>query len=185
VHHYELQRPPSEAEWASITKDVRKILGASPVRIVGGSGETNSVPEISEDRIVFNGLEDSGYETFALLRDVEGFGFCKTGFSEIKKYDLIVKATLIAAYDRAPGCFRITSDGFDFEWMGARAFASEVLDRKLTLPPLVEANATMKPEYRTGKLYERARDAYFAARYKGGAGPDLWRYGNYLGEGGS
>jgi len=38
----------------------------------------------------------------------------------------------------------------------------------------------MKYEYRTGALYEKARDPYFAANYQGGTGYDLWRYGPYL-----
>jgi hypothetical protein len=38
----------------------------------------------------------------------------------------------------------------------------------------------MKPEYKTGQLYERARKAYFDAGYEGGSGKDLWRYGPYL-----
>jgi hypothetical protein len=82
--------------------DVVTLLRAAPVKIVGGLAEPGTEPEISRSRIVFNGEEESGYETFALFRRVGGHGFCKTGFSEIHKYDLLVKAVLIAADDRAP-----------------------------------------------------------------------------------
>ena len=64
------------------------------------------------------------------VNPVGGYGFCKTGFSEIAKYDLIVKATLIVAGVRAPGCYRFASDGFDFDWVGAAAWSSEVLGRR-------------------------------------------------------
>jgi hypothetical protein len=40
------------------------------------------------------------------------------------------------------------------------------LRRPVDLPPLVASNSVMKPEYREGELYERARDAYyFEANY--------------------
>ena len=84
-------------------------------------------------------------KTFALLRDVGGYGFCKTGFSEIAKYDLIVKATLIVAGDRAPGCYRIASDGFDFEGAGAAAWASEVLGRRPPQPSACSINCGRRP----------------------------------------
>jgi hypothetical protein len=157
--------------------DVVTLLRAAPVKIVGGLGEPGTEPEISRSRIVFNGEEESGYETFALFRRVGGHGFCKTGFSEIHKYDLLVKAVLIAADDRAPYCWRITSDSFDFEWAAAQAFAQEVLNRKLELPRGVASNWMMKDEYRQGPLYEHAKEAYLAAIHKGGSGPDMWRYG--------
>jgi hypothetical protein len=87
---------------------VRKILLASHsiATIVGGSGQKGSVPEISPARIVFNALGDGvglRYEPLALYRRTsDGFGFCSVGFWRTSGYDLVVKAVLIAAANRAP-----------------------------------------------------------------------------------
>ncbi len=161
THHFELRAEPTPEQWRGICEDARRLFDASPVALAGRFGDPRTEPEIDEAAIVFNGVGDESYEPFNLPRSVRGYMFCKTGFSEIKGYDLIAKAILIAAHDRAPDSWRITSDGFDFEWWGARRFTEEVLGRKLELPPGVEANEAIKDEYRSGLRYERAKEAYF------------------------
>jgi len=142
------------------------------VALTDGTGAVGTKPRANDQAITFNGREPDDYETFHLSPLLRGFGTCKTGFERIRPYDLIVKSVLIAADDRAPGYWRISSDGFDFEWLRALAFAQEILGRSLELPKRVHDNATMKPEYRSGPRYAAARAAYLAANYRAGAGPD-------------
>jgi hypothetical protein len=101
---------------------------------------------ISDAAIELNRAAPGNYEAFKLSRDWGLRDFCKTGFTEIRRYDLVVKATLIVAEDRASGCWDISSDGFAPDWRGACAWASEILGRSLKLPPQVESR-TINSDY--------------------------------------
>lgn len=168
THTYRQTRNLDDAEWAAITRDAQSIFECSPVKLANGISEPGSAPEIGKLRngqtaIWFNGVEGEDYETFLLSKTVaaplypggeSGYNFTKTGFSEVKPYDFIVKAVLIVAANIAPDAFEIESDGWDFEWMDALAFVDEVCGgaSKYSLPPAVANNAGFYMEY-----YEAAR----------------------------
>jgi len=44
-------------------------------------------------------------------------------------------------------------------------YIRNIISDDMNIPPLVASNSVMKPEYREGELYGRARDAYFEANY--------------------
>ena len=159
THYFEQKREFSAKEWMDLAFDANQLFEASPVRLGNGLGEPGSVPEIADEYIRFNGVEPDDYETFE-IRAEGGGGFCKTGFSEICRYDLIVKAVLIAAYNTAPDAIEVSSDGFDFEWEDALAFANENIPGSLRMPPSIRRNAGFTPEYRSGELYEQVKAEY-------------------------
>lgn len=100
----------SDDEWRTMLAVFTGILAESRTRgisIVGWEGEPGTAPEISKERIMFNGSDDLSHETFDLTRDASGFNFCKTAR---KPYDATVVATLLAAERYLPG-FSWSSDG--------------------------------------------------------------------------
>lgn len=74
-------------------EDVKKIIDASIVDIVGWDGKEGTTPIITEEEVSFNGLAPEDYESFYLGSE-GGFGFCKTARLP---YDEVVKAILIVA----------------------------------------------------------------------------------------
>jgi hypothetical protein len=60
-------------------------------KIVGGQGDVNSSPDITDEVIRFNGVEDDAYETFKMLINSGEREFCKTNH---KPYDTLVVACL-------------------------------------------------------------------------------------------
>ena len=65
-------------------------------------------PEITPDRIWFNGRGDEGHESFVIERNRTDFAFCKTAS---KAYDQAVCECLLVLQARIPG-FSVRSDGF-------------------------------------------------------------------------
>lgn len=164
THYFDQERAVTETEWEAITKDVEALLAhlatTRELEIVGVSGERGTTPEISSERIAFNGLEEDGFESFVLGREQGGFGFCKTGR---RPYDLLVTAALIVAAHHAPGAYTVTSDGQDYEWSPALSFVRGVLGEGYDLPGPVADNEGFAPGYRKAGEpgYDRERTAYF------------------------
>lgn len=158
THYFPRLRAISDAEWGAITKDVRLLLGNLPAHSLSAGGyysdaplrlaleEGEPEPPLVDDRyIIFNGTggDDLGHETFYIDRESAdefgrnrpdipfGFDFCKTAR---KPYDLAVCAVLAVMHDRAPGGWRIGSDGDLSDWKPALDWAAKVLGRILADP---------------------------------------------------
>jgi hypothetical protein len=65
-------------------------------------------PEANGERIQFNGMEESGYETFILENHLSEFSFCKTAE---KPYDVPVCEVLLVLMKHCPN-LQVSSDGF-------------------------------------------------------------------------
>ena len=123
----------SDAQWASLCADARKIFKKAPCPIAYES-DVKTAPMISYETIRFNGRDDAGYETFMLHREAND-EFCKTAQ---KDYDPVVCAVLIAAHKHGPDVLRVTSDGWIDEWQSGLALATRALGGGYAVPPLVK-----------------------------------------------
>jgi hypothetical protein len=83
------------------------LISNTRVRIVNGSGDEGTSPEINDRRIFLNGEEDESCETFNLTKDEQDFEFCKT---RQYPYDEIVVAIMREAMEINP-TFNPRSDG--------------------------------------------------------------------------
>jgi len=110
THYFKQVGPaPTKEQWVKIQKDIAPILGVNYKHgtIQRGSDNPNA-PEISEDAIIFNGVEDDGHETFYLAKDQTGFEFCKTAR---KPYDGVVVSVLRVVKAIVPDWLELSSDG--------------------------------------------------------------------------
>lgn len=121
----------SDTSWASICNDVKRLIAASKVPVWREYDEPNTEPELSNDRIRFNGTGDDGCETFLLLRKPKDFEFCKTRFAP---YDVLVCGALIIAHKHQPGVLSISSDGGPEDWKDALALVSQTLGDGYEIP---------------------------------------------------
>lgn len=117
THYFRQNRAPTLDQWRAIAGGFKSLIGhaedaGDPLPIQREYDEVGA-PEITEERIVFNGIGDAGHETMLLERDGRGFQFCKTAR---KPYDRAVIALLILADRCAPGCWQVSSDGDPQDW---------------------------------------------------------------------
>jgi hypothetical protein len=104
--------------------DAKAILETAEQRgieLANGMGEIQGQWEVSDTRVIFNGLGDDSHETFLFTReDNLGFNFCKTAH---KPYDAVVTACLIALGRAYGESVSIDSDGAwdDNDWTAGRA----------------------------------------------------------------
>lgn len=89
---------------------VNKVIAESGIPLRKEYDLPGTQPEVSIDRIRFNGVDEDGHETF-YFRAGSGFDFCKT---QHKPYDVVVTAvlTLVSHF----GLATISSDGDASEW---------------------------------------------------------------------
>lgn len=89
---------------------VRKVIAASPVKLANLMGTEGTQPEVTADRVAFNGCGDDAYESFVFEGGKE-FEFCKTAR---RSYDVVVTAVLalVAHF----GLAEVSSDGGAEEW---------------------------------------------------------------------
>ena len=125
--HYwyrKLDMPVTDEQWAGIVTDFNAMLNLVDEQGTPIQFEYNNPapPEISNERIRFNGKGDDGHETMCLERNPVPtrisesrtvFDFCKTAR---KPYDALVTGLLIAAEANAPDAWAISSDGWLEEW---------------------------------------------------------------------
>jgi hypothetical protein len=102
--------------------DAKAILETAEQRgieLANGMGEIQGQWEVSDTRVIFNGLGDDSHETFLFTReDNLGFNFCKTAH---KPYDAVVTACLIALGRAYGENVSIASDGnWDNEWVAGQ-----------------------------------------------------------------
>ncbi len=116
-------------DWPKASRDIVRLLEASPVPLADGLGNGGTSPVITPDSITFNGLEDDSHETCQLTREGTPFDCCKTAF---KPYDVVVTAALVIAASHG---LRVSSDGEEKHWEAGLALA-RTIDPDLTMPQL-------------------------------------------------
>lgn len=134
THYFTQKRAASDAEWAAITADFRKLYEGGHLPSIRFEDNHAAHPEISSDLIRFNGPGHDGHETMLLAIDGEGIEFCKTAQ---KPYDLAVVALLILAHYHAPEVWDITSDGYKADWQPGLDIIQRQLYTDACLPPAI------------------------------------------------
>lgn len=141
-------------EFEAVVADILAILHAAEashgVAICDGAATPRTRPEVSADRLAFNGTDigDQGHETFELLRvrqphpylgmDRFGWDFCKTAR---KPYDIAVTAALCYLSTVAES-HHVSSDGHGRDFLAGLALAREALPQhanRLDIPHAVLA----------------------------------------------
>jgi len=110
---------------AQIIDEIGRVVKASRhIPLADGSGEKGTRPTFSQERIDFNGVDESSHETFRveLNKDTES-EFCKTAQ---KPYDILVCACLIILDHYIP-TFKVSSDGDESDWQPAVELCRGVL----------------------------------------------------------
>jgi hypothetical protein len=111
THYFQLHSEPTQTRWQSFTSGVNSIIKASDVPL-----ET----EITDSRIVLNGIGADSHETFYIQKGDIKWNFCKTAQ---KDYDEVVTAILILARYVFLD-FSLSSDGTWNDWrIGRELFA--------------------------------------------------------------
>lgn len=124
THYFEYSEDLPAEKFAAFSHDVKRLFEATDILITGGWGEPGTSPEVTDFRVVFNGLEPDSHETFALTRFGSGFNFCKT---QQKPYDVMVVAVLTAAHHHFGSTISISSDGEASDWSEGIAMCEKVL----------------------------------------------------------
>ena len=94
THYWDTNSKITDEQWEKSCNFVNKAIKTTSAEIVGGHAEVGTDPEVSVNRVVFNGVEDDGHETFHIPRNNGEWEFCKTAR---KPYDDLVIACLLAA----------------------------------------------------------------------------------------
>lgn len=162
THYYYQKKNFTQKQWERICIDFidiiylcndKNILLAyeydSPVepQEIDPFGNTKMLPkcpEVSDNRIRFNGWKDQGHETFILNKKMpaphavgkEYFSFCKTAH---KPYDLAVGLLLLSAKNRAPKAITVCSDGdWDNDWGEIRKEYKKLFNKDPECPFVTE-----------------------------------------------
>ena len=156
THYYEYSPEAITPEQAySLCMDVKTLIEASDVPVVGWDGEKMTEPEVNpEGRIAFNGVGADAHESFVIdftapqkPEQDDRYGAyayeqfirlgrrrwqcCKTAR---KPYDEIVTATLLAAKERLGDQFDVSSDGYWSEWADGRVLCAGVFGAEPECP---------------------------------------------------
>ena len=117
THYYKIPSKMDKVRFEVLTTDVKIILESAKdlgIELANGHGEEGTEPTVTNDLIIFNGVEDDSHETLYIAREDEEakenglvFNFCKTAR---KPYDTIVVAVLVAVKKHFPES-EISSDG--------------------------------------------------------------------------
>lgn len=136
THYFHQQRKATSDQWQAICEDFKRLMTACLLAddplLIQREYDNASAPEINDDEILFNGIEDDGHETMVLERKGTDFQFCKTAR---KPYDRVVVALLILANHHAPGVWKISSDGDPDEWQEVLNWLNERLQANFQIPP--------------------------------------------------
>jgi hypothetical protein len=140
THYWTQTRDFTREEWPQIREDIEALLKdvqhVQGIPLADGMGTPGTQPDISDERIWFNGVGDDSYETFGLNRirppkedwqGSHGGAFCKTAR---KPYDLAVTAALCyLATVPDPASHYVNSDGHGRDWLDGLAEARRALPR--------------------------------------------------------
>lgn len=121
THYWRQSRAFTDAEWAAITAETKRILEAAGKTIPLRGGMGTGKPAFDAESIAFNGAAPrDDHETFLLEKAPENpewrkdepdfFAFCKTAR---KPYDPVVVSVLWAVRNIAPDAIKVSSDGGD------------------------------------------------------------------------
>lgn len=142
THYWTQRREFSKAQWDEVTTDITKLLEHAlhrqEVPLGNESADLGSKPTFGPDCIAFNGIGDSGHETFLVERRRPGLedwqarnghsrggGFCKTAR---KPYDIVVTAVLCYLSSIAE-THEVISDGSASDFTLALELARQALPR--------------------------------------------------------
>lgn len=140
THYWTQTRDFTREEWSQIREDMEALLidvqHVQGIPLANGMGEPGTSPEITDDKIWFNGAGDDRHETFCLDRvrppkeewqSRRGNDFCKTGRAP---YDLAVTAALCyLASVTDPISHSVSSDGHGRDFLEGLAEARRALPR--------------------------------------------------------
>ena len=143
THYWRKTGNWTDEQIKATVSDMASIVKRSDMTLGNCMGESNTMPEIEDVFIGFNGTGDDSHETFSFPPDKESenFSFCKTAR---KPYDQIVVACLLSAKHHLGDAIRLGSDGrWDKEWTdgagdktgsGVKLYAYLFPDRRVTNP---------------------------------------------------
>lgn len=131
THYWTFERPITRPEMVGLAEDVEAIILASGIPLAYEYDEPTIPPQVADEAIHFNGIEEDGHETFGIRVGAEGFDFCKTA---AKPYDVVVVASLAALKDRLGSDVRISSDGDAADWRDGVALAERATGRPIESP---------------------------------------------------
>ena len=116
THSYELARS-GDLRIREIGEDIASLIQVSAVPVANGIGEPGSLPEITDEIIMFNGEDPNDYETFFYPPDFDwnrragvtpGYKFTKTA---CRLYDEVVAAAHLVLKYHLGSDVRISLDG--------------------------------------------------------------------------
>ena len=137
--HYFYMEPELDAvKFGAFASDCGRIVKAAQgagMELMSWDGE-GGVPEITDDKVSFNGFGDESHESFVVKRvsskstpysssDDKGrvFHFCKTA---MKPYDEAVTACLVSLKHHFGDAVAVHSDGDNEDWELGRKLCQEV-----------------------------------------------------------
>lgn len=149
THYWRTPQVINEENWKELTKAVEKLFKGCQ-DIIQKEYDDSDEPEVSDQRIRFNGIGEDSCETFMLSRKYEGwttemvdelldkeeicryFNFCKT---RERPYDKYVTAVLILAKGYLKEEIRISSDGYVSEWQEGIKLINEKMGWSVKIIP--------------------------------------------------
>lgn len=123
THSYEILSEISKPAWNRFLTDAQKIIEQSGIALTGDEDNPQAPPILNENEIEFNGIGENGCEVFRLFPTPKYF-FCKTN---LRNYDLVVTAVLVAAKHHFGKKIRVSSDGEPLEWEAGLRLARSAL----------------------------------------------------------
>lgn len=135
THYWTQTRDFTPEEMGDIAASVRRIITEAPCDIVGWDGEEDTPPDLTKERIAFNGRGENQHETFGFIamRAGDGWVCCKTAR---KPYDVVVTACLTLL--QANYGFEVSSDGDVEDWEAGVKLAEQALGKQFANPLIVE-----------------------------------------------
>lgn len=123
-HYFRQKKSATKKQWGDIIKTFSELrtysLLCGPAFCIQYEYDDPSPPQIDDEYIIFNGVEDAGHETMILVRKllrVQGAthnsASCKT---MEKPYDFAVMVLLLLCDHFAPAAWFIESDGDSTDW---------------------------------------------------------------------
>jgi hypothetical protein len=97
----------TDEQWNSLLGFTMKLIQNTDISIVNRAGDSDTVAQLQQDVIQFNGEGDDSCDTFHLTKQAQDFEFCKT---RNLPYDEVVVDVMREAMKLNPN-FKPTSDG--------------------------------------------------------------------------